>query len=107
MVTAIHLLPTLYIHGMLQDMLYLYLRGKESRGSVVGIVTRLWSRQPGNRGSIPERGKKFPSFRNVQDDSRTNQDCYPRSSNSSFPGVKRSRRETDHSAPPITEVKNV
>jgi hypothetical protein len=89
--TAIHLLPPLYLHDMLQDKLYLYLRDKGSRGSVVGIVTRLWCREPGNHGSIPGRGKEFLSFHNVQADSGTNRDCYPRGSSSSFLGGEAAR----------------
>jgi hypothetical protein len=74
-----------------------------SRDSSGGIAT---SYGLDGWGSIPSRGSDFSLFISVQTGYGTHPVSCPMGTGGSFPGVKRSEREVDHSPLSSAEVKN-
>jgi hypothetical protein len=82
--------------------MYYYL--PRSRGSSGSIVSDYGL---DNRGSIPDRGRRFFSSPYVQTGSGAHPASYPMGTGGPFPGGKaRPGRDTDHSPPSSAEVKN-
>jgi hypothetical protein len=69
--------------------------------SSVGIATGLTA---GVR--FPARARNFVLLHSVQTGSKAHLASYPMSTGSTFPGVKRSGREADHSLPSSAKVKD-
>jgi hypothetical protein len=76
---------------------------RRSRDSSDGIAT---SYGLDSRGSIPGSGNRFSILHNVQTGSEAHPASYPVGIAGCFSGIKRPGRESDHSPPFSTKVRN-
>jgi hypothetical protein len=76
-----------------------------SRDSSVGIALGYGLDDRGSRVRLPAGAGNFPLHHWVQKSSGAHLASYPMGTRGSFLGVKRPRRETDHSPPSSSEVK--
>jgi hypothetical protein len=77
----------------------------ESRDSSVGIALGYGLDDRGSRVRFSEGAGNFSLHHSVQNASGAHPASYPMGTRGSFPGVKRPRREADHSPPSSAEVK--
>jgi hypothetical protein len=77
----------------------------ESRDSSVGVALGYGLDVRGSRVRFPAGTGNFSLHYRVQNGSGAHQASYPVGKRGSFPGIKRSGREADHSPPSSVEVK--